>query len=123
MTRELGGSIGTAWMSNALTNNTAQYVNSLSSHVTVYSDITRSQLHMMEGIGRSSANPEAVGLAMLNMAYRRASYDRFVQYRFHESRSGLSLCLQPGLLSEEAKTRASKSRWGTKAQPQAVAHL
>jgi len=67
LTRELGGSIGTAWMSNALIVHTAQYVNALSEHVTPYNAATQSQMLMMQGVGRMTDRPETTSLTLLNM--------------------------------------------------------
>jgi DHA2 family multidrug resistance protein len=67
LTRELGGSIGTAWMSNALSVHTAQYTNNLAEHVSVYSPITQTQMQMLDGVGRMTTQPHLAGLAIMKM--------------------------------------------------------
>ncbi|WP_224365319.1 DHA2 family efflux MFS transporter permease subunit [Hyalangium versicolor] len=49
LTRELGGSIGTAWMSSALSRSTQLNTTLLSSHVDVYSQVTQEQLAGLQG--------------------------------------------------------------------------
>ena len=52
LTRELGGSIGLAWMSTQLSNTTCQYASDLTRHVDVYSQATMDALEgMQHGLG------------------------------------------------------------------------
>lgn len=50
LTRELGGSIGTAWMSSALTRSTQLNATLLTSHVDAYSQVTQEQLGGIQGM-------------------------------------------------------------------------
>jgi DHA2 family multidrug resistance protein len=55
VTRELGGSIGTAWMSTHLDRMTKQYYVDLSPHVDAYSAVTQQQLRAAQGTFASRA--------------------------------------------------------------------
>lgn len=50
LTRELGGSIGTAWMSSALSRSTQLNTTLLTSHVDAYSQVTQEQLGGIQGM-------------------------------------------------------------------------
>jgi DHA2 family multidrug resistance protein len=53
LTRELGGSIGTAWMSTALSSHSKQHFADLSRNVDIYSPVAMEQLHATQGaLGR-----------------------------------------------------------------------
>ncbi len=66
LTRELGGSIGTAWMSTALDRNTRAAASALATHVNVYDPASASEINAMHGtfVGRS-VDPTALGNAVL----------------------------------------------------------
>jgi DHA2 family multidrug resistance protein len=49
LTRELGGSIGTAWMSSALSRRTTLYHSTLGENVTAFSSAAQEQLRMLQG--------------------------------------------------------------------------
>lgn len=49
LTRELGGSIGTAWMSSALSRSTKANATALTSHVDVYGQVAQEQFAQMKG--------------------------------------------------------------------------
>jgi DHA2 family multidrug resistance protein len=67
LTRELGGSIGLAWMSSALNNQTKQYFSSMSRYVDAYNPVAMEQLRMLRGsVGTRTWNSEGTALAILN---------------------------------------------------------
>ncbi|MBF5042222.1 DHA2 family efflux MFS transporter permease subunit [Aggregicoccus sp. 17bor-14] len=67
LTRELGGSIGTAWMSSALDRRTKLYHLSLGEHVDAFNQYAQEQLRMLQGAftGRV-ADPFSAALQVLN---------------------------------------------------------
>jgi DHA2 family multidrug resistance protein len=66
VTRELGGSIGTAWMSTHLDRMTQQYASDLAPHVDVYSPVAQEQLRGAQGaLGARVWDPIAAGFASL----------------------------------------------------------
>jgi DHA2 family multidrug resistance protein len=66
LTRELGASIGTAWMSTMLDRGTKQNFVYLTSHVDAYSSLASEQRLLLEhGPGARLASPEAASLAVL----------------------------------------------------------
>ncbi|XXF79952.1 DHA2 family efflux MFS transporter permease subunit [Myxococcaceae bacterium GXIMD 01537] len=69
LTRELGGSIGTAWMSSSLNRTTALNTTSLASHVDVYSPVAQEQLASFKALAASRNLPDPTGAAyqILNM--------------------------------------------------------
>ena len=67
LTRELGGSIGTAWMSSALSRTTKVNFTALTSHVDVYSQVTQEQLAALRGaVGSRVADPLSAAYSILS---------------------------------------------------------
>ena len=68
LTRELGGSIGTAWMSTMLNHRTASAYEYLSENVSKLNPIAREQLQStQQGMGWKFTDPEAGALSILKM--------------------------------------------------------
>ncbi|MBJ6761442.1 DHA2 family efflux MFS transporter permease subunit [Myxococcaceae bacterium JPH2] len=69
LTRELGGSIGTAWMSSALSRSTQANVTALTSHVDVYGQTAQDQLATAKAMmaGRGILDPGGAAYGLLNM--------------------------------------------------------
>ncbi|MDC0710063.1 DHA2 family efflux MFS transporter permease subunit [Stigmatella sp. ncwal1] len=68
LTRELGGSIGTAWMSSSLSRTTQLNVTTLTSKVDVYSQQTAEQLAALQGsLAGRVTNPTGAAYGILNM--------------------------------------------------------
>lgn len=69
LTRELGGSIGTAWMSSALSRTTKANVTALTSHVDVYGQVTQEQLATAKAFmaSRGVIDPTGAAYGLLNM--------------------------------------------------------
>jgi DHA2 family multidrug resistance protein len=66
LTRELGGSIGAAWMSTQLDTNVKQNMSDLARHVDVYNPVVLEQLSNMErGVGARLFDGRAGALAMM----------------------------------------------------------
>ncbi|MBS2023216.1 MAG: DHA2 family efflux MFS transporter permease subunit [Deltaproteobacteria bacterium] len=66
LTRELGGSIGLAWMSTMLSNNTKQFANDLSRYVDVYSPISMEQLiNLQRSTGARTIDAQTTALTMM----------------------------------------------------------
>lgn len=77
LTRELGGTIGTAWMSTALTNHTALYESTMSASVGVGSDAAREQLAlMMRGPGAMTSDALAAAYRFLDTRIAREALVR-----------------------------------------------
>jgi DHA2 family multidrug resistance protein len=78
LTRELGGSIGTAWMSTMLDRHTKEYYTALSAHVSSFDLVTQQQLAQLRGaVAGRVADPTAaswgiLGLRMTTQALVRA---------------------------------------------------
>ncbi|MFP2912613.1 DHA2 family efflux MFS transporter permease subunit [Pyxidicoccus sp. 3LFB2] len=67
LTRELGGSIGTAWMSSALSRSTKVNVTALTSHVDPYSQVTQEQVAALQGaVGARVADPLSAAYSILS---------------------------------------------------------
>ncbi|MCX6129773.1 MAG: DHA2 family efflux MFS transporter permease subunit [Proteobacteria bacterium] len=67
LTRELGGSIGTAWMSTVLSRSQTREYAYISESITNYSEATRQRLELMQhGIGQKLADPNGI-LALLRL--------------------------------------------------------
>jgi DHA2 family multidrug resistance protein len=68
LTRELGGSIGTAWMGVVVTNGLKLHGSALSAHVTPFDPQVQEQLAAMAGnVGTRAANGELVPMALLQL--------------------------------------------------------
>jgi DHA2 family multidrug resistance protein len=68
LTRELGGSIGTAWMSSMLSHNQTANFQYLTENVTRLSPVTREQITgLISGLGWKFLDPEAGVLGILNL--------------------------------------------------------
>ena len=67
LTRELGGSIGAAWMSTQLDTNTKQNLSDLARNIDVYSPIAMEQLATLQrGVAARLFDPQAGALALLS---------------------------------------------------------
>ncbi|WP_163990213.1 DHA2 family efflux MFS transporter permease subunit [Pyxidicoccus caerfyrddinensis] len=67
LTRELGGSIGTAWMSSALSRTTKVNFTALTSHVDAYSQVTQEQVAAIRGaVGSRVADPLGAAYSILS---------------------------------------------------------
>jgi len=68
LTRELGGTIGTAWMATALSTHTKQVSTALSSHVDVFNPLTQDALvSAQHGVAARTWDPQFGALALLNL--------------------------------------------------------
>ncbi|WP_233583538.1 DHA2 family efflux MFS transporter permease subunit [Corallococcus sp. CA053C] len=63
LTRELGGSIGTAWMSSALSRSTKANVTALTSHVDIYGQVAQEQFAQLKGAMASRGVLDPTGAA------------------------------------------------------------
>lgn len=85
LTRELGGSIGTAWMSTMLARHTQVQVTMLAPHVNIYDPATMDQLGLLRAnLAGRVADPTAaatgiLGLRIANQALIRAFNQGFMQ--------------------------------------------
>ncbi|WP_233612239.1 DHA2 family efflux MFS transporter permease subunit [Corallococcus sp. AB045] len=68
LTRELGGSIGTAWMSSALSRSTQANVTAITSHVDVYGQVAQEQVASMTGAmaAKGVLNPTGAAYGLLS---------------------------------------------------------
>ncbi|MBN9688307.1 DHA2 family efflux MFS transporter permease subunit [Corallococcus sp. NCSPR001] len=68
LTRELGGSIGTAWMSSALSRSTQANFTAITSHVDVYGQVAQEQVASMTGAmaSRGVLNPTGAAYGLLS---------------------------------------------------------
>lgn len=87
LTRELGGSIGTAYMSFQLDRHSKAYYGYLSERVTLWDPNSMDQLQQLTGAFRGQADPQAAALATLQsrinvQALIRAFDDGFMQLVF-----------------------------------------
>lgn len=77
LTRELGGTIGTAWMSTALANHGALYERTMASRVSVASDAARAQLAMlMRDPGAATSDALAATYRLLDGSIAREALVR-----------------------------------------------
>ena len=67
LTRELGGSIGTAWMGMRLDDQTKLFTSRLSESVTVYNPIAQEQLAQLRGVATGLADPTAGAISILGL--------------------------------------------------------
>lgn len=68
LTRELGGTIGTAWMATALTGNTKQVATDLAAHVDVYNPLTQQALSSAQhGPAAAMYDPTFGAVLLVNM--------------------------------------------------------
>jgi DHA2 family multidrug resistance protein len=65
LTRELGGSIGTAWMSVALDNSSKVYGSQIGEAVNVYNPIAQDQLAALRGVAATLPDPNQSALSIL----------------------------------------------------------
>jgi MFS transporter, DHA2 family, multidrug resistance protein len=65
LTRELGGSIGTAWMSVALENSTQRYGSQIGEAVSVYNPIAQEQLAALKGVAGTLPDPTQSAISIL----------------------------------------------------------
>jgi len=85
LTRELGGSIGTAWMSTMLDRHIKSHYTALSSHVTVYDPIAMEQFGFLRGsVTGKVSDPTAAASAILGL---RMSTQALVRAFNHEFRT------------------------------------
>jgi DHA2 family multidrug resistance protein len=88
LTRELGGSIGLAWMSTLLNNNTRQFASDLSRHVDVYGEAAAEALRSTQyGVGMRLYDGAAgalsiIGLRIQGQALMRAFNHSFLTLAF-----------------------------------------
>ena len=88
LTRELGGSIGTAWMSTALDEHTHVYAASMRERVDIYNPIAREQMSAIQGtVGSRAWDATSSALSVLNLrvsaqALVRAFNDGFITLTF-----------------------------------------
>ena len=92
LTRELGGSIGTAWMSSALSRSTQLNTTALASHVDVYSQVAQEQLAGMQGTARREgrANPAGAAYGMLSLRISAPGAGAGLQRELHDHRRSSS---------------------------------
>ena len=67
LTRELGGSIGTAWMGMRLDNATKLFASRLGESVSVYNPIAQEQLAQLRGVTSNLADPAAGAVSILGL--------------------------------------------------------
>ena len=67
LTRELGGSIGTAWMSVALENSSKVYSSQIGEAVNVYNPIAQDQLAALKGVAATLPDPTQSALSILSL--------------------------------------------------------
>jgi DHA2 family multidrug resistance protein len=67
LTRELGGSIGTAWMGMRLDNATKLFASRLGESVSVYNPVTQEQLAQLRGVTSGLADPGAGAITILGL--------------------------------------------------------
>ena len=85
LTRELGGSIGTAWMSTMITRDTKEHMTALASHVSLLDPITQEQLALVRAnLAGKVADAHAAAIGVLGLrtsqqALVRAFNDGFLQ--------------------------------------------
>ena len=72
LTRELGGSIGTAWMSTMLDRNVKQHLNILASHVSFFDPTTQQELRFLQRM-LSGRVPDARAGAMGVLGLRQTT--------------------------------------------------
>ncbi len=66
LTRELGGSIGTAWMSTMIDRGTHVHGTALAAHVNVYESVTQDAMTSLErGVVAATSDPHAAAVAVL----------------------------------------------------------
>jgi DHA2 family multidrug resistance protein len=65
LTRELGGSIGTAWMSVALDNATKMHASHIGEAVNAYNPLAQEQLAALQGVTGTLADPTGSALSIL----------------------------------------------------------
>jgi DHA2 family multidrug resistance protein len=83
LTRELGGSIGTAWMSTWLTDNQKQAFSDLSRNVTVYNSTALDQLRSLQGqVGSRVLDAQGAALSIVNQRLAGSSLLRAFNQSF-----------------------------------------
>ncbi len=65
LTRELGGSIGTAWMSVALQNSTTRYGSQIGEAVNAYNPVAQEQLAALKGVAATLPDPTQSAFSIL----------------------------------------------------------
>ncbi|MGH7284923.1 MAG: DHA2 family efflux MFS transporter permease subunit [Polyangiaceae bacterium] len=74
LTRELGGTIGTAWMATALGTNAKQVATDLAAHVDIYNPLTQEALKAAQyGPAAQTYDPSFGAIALLNMRIQAQS--------------------------------------------------
>ncbi len=67
LTRELGGSIGTAWMSVSLENASTRYGSQLGESVSAYNPLAQEQLAALRSAAATLPDPEQSALSILSL--------------------------------------------------------
>ncbi len=74
LTRELGGTIGTAWMATALTTHTKQVATDLAAHVDIYNPLTQQALTSAQyGPAARTYDPQSGAVALLGLRLQTQS--------------------------------------------------
>ncbi|MEO8876726.1 MAG: DHA2 family efflux MFS transporter permease subunit [Polyangiaceae bacterium] len=104
LTRELGGTIGTAWMATALSTHTKQVATDLSAHVDVFNPLTQEALATAQhGIAARTWDPQFGSLALLNLRVQGQALIGAFNIGFLQLAVGFALSL--GLVFVLAKPR------------------
>lgn len=83
LTRELGASIGTAWMSTALDRSTKQFFSAMTSHVDVFSALAAEQIQVLSrGPGARLHRPAEAALAVIGQRIRGQALVRAFNHDF-----------------------------------------
>ena len=93
LTRELGGSIGLAWMGMQLSNGTRINSAHLREHVDVYNPIVQEQLAMMQGVGARTADAQKAGLQLLSYRIEIQALIKTFNYAFTLAAIGFASAL------------------------------
>jgi MFS transporter, DHA2 family, multidrug resistance protein len=102
LTRELGGSIGLAWMGMQLSNGTRINAAHLKEKVDVYSPIAQEQLQMMQGVGSRTVDAQKAGLQLLDYRINLQALIKTFNHAFMLTAIGFACALVLVLLLKRA---------------------